>query len=180
MELPLAVGLGYPHAEVERIWAEIEKRDPSHVDAQVSALQYWRAKWRGSHEMAEEFGRAAALEGVPGSLLTYISLYAYCEHEQGERDVDPDEFYKAPHIVAAVDAALVDVAAAPEGRQTIRVRHMLAWTLYWQDRYEEAVEQFRHIDGWIGETPWDYAADPVKRYTDARDYCAARVLEARG
>ncbi|GAA2493982.1 hypothetical protein GCM10010406_32540 [Streptomyces thermolineatus] len=182
VELPLAMGLGYPRADFEALWAEIVERDPHHLAAHTSALQYWCAKWRGSHELALEFGREAAAKGAPGQLLTSVLLDAYFEYEFAHGDLDPDEFYKRPEIVAAVDAALVDVAAAhaadPGDRRITAVRHTLANMLFWQDRYEAAVEQFRLVDGWIGSTPWSYSGNPVETYVKARDYSAAQVLKA--
>ena len=40
----VALGLGYPHAEMDRLWAEIIARAPHHYEAHFSALQYWCAK----------------------------------------------------------------------------------------------------------------------------------------
>ncbi len=94
-----------------------------------------------------------------------------------ESELDPSVYYKRPEIVAATDAALADVAAAdPADRRVTRVRHMLAWNLYWQDRYTEAVEQFRVVDGHIGATPWTYAADTKARYVQARDFSVRRAV----
>lgn len=93
-------------------------------------------------------------------------------------------FYKSPELIAAVDACLIDVAAAaaadPEDRRIVRVRHLLAWLLYWQDRYDAALEQYRAIDGYIDSAPWTYSGDPKARYVQSRDFCAAQVLAAGG
>ncbi|MGW1880910.1 hypothetical protein [Streptomyces sp. NPDC001970] len=187
-EISVAMGLGYSHEMFAELWAEIEKRDPHSFSAHISALQYWCAKWRGSHELAEDFARRAAAKGEPGELLTLIPLEAYFEYETHENDADPDTYYKRPEIVAAVDAALADVAAAatagvlePRDPRILVTRHMLAWLLYWQDRYEEAFEQFREVEaeGHIGCAPWTYSGDPVDRYTNVRDFTAAQVLKNR-
>ncbi|OAH13866.1 DUF4034 domain-containing protein [Streptomyces jeddahensis] len=187
VELPLAMGLGYPRAAFEEIWNEIVKRDPYHLAAHTAALQYWCAKWRGSHELAESFARTAAAKGTPGQLLSVLPLYAYFEYEIAHDDLDEDEYYKRPEIVAAVDAALVDVAAAaaanPDDWRIPGVRHILASLLFWQDRYEAAVEQFRLVDGYIDTEPWSYAGDRddmIESYVRARDYSAVQVLKARG
>lgn len=187
VELPLAMGLGYPHERFEEIWTEIVKRDPHHLAAHSAALQYWCAKWRGSHEQAESFARAAAEKGAPGQLLSLLPLEAYFEHEIHESDLDQDEYYKRPEIVAAVDAALVDVAAAaavdPDDWRIPQVRHLLASLLFWQDRYEAAVEQFRLVDGYIDAKPWSYRGGRdamVRVYLRERDYSAAQVVKARG
>ncbi|WP_428952653.1 hypothetical protein [Streptomyces sp. cg35] len=181
-ELPLAMGLGYPHEAFAAIWAEIEKRDPYHLAAHRSALQYWCAKWRGSHEEAEAFGRAAAAKGAPGQLLSTIVLDAYFEYEIAHDDLNPGEYYRRPEIVAATDAALADVAAAhaanPHDPAVAPARHLLGSFLYWQNRYEEALAQFRLADGYAGTTPWSYYGDPATRYVKVRDYCAAQVARA--
>ncbi|MGX1132777.1 tetratricopeptide (TPR) repeat protein [Streptomyces glaucescens] len=187
VELPMAMGLGYPHDRFEKIWAEIEERDPHHLAAHSAALQYWCAKWRGSHELAEAFARAAAEKGRPGQLLSALPLKAYYEYEIAHDDLNRDEFYKRPEVVAAVDAALVDVAAAaaadPGDWRIPHVRHLLASLLFWQDRHEAAVEQFRLVDGYIDAVPWSYRGGReamIKAYTGERDYSAAQVLKARG
>ncbi|MFJ4013030.1 hypothetical protein [Streptomyces sp. NPDC090026] len=176
IEQPMAMGLGYSHEQYERLWAEIMERAPKALGPHTGALQYWCAKWRGSHERAESFARAAAAKGEPGELLSMLPLYAYFEQEQHEDDIDPDVWLKEPHIVAAVDAALLDVDAAdPDDRRVVRVRHLLAWFLHWQDRYPEALEQFRLIDGWIGHAPWTYSSDPKDQYRNVRDYTVRQV-----
>lgn len=178
VETPIAMALRYPHEQFGELWAQITKRDPKVLWAHVGALQYWCRKWRGSHEEAREFARASAAAGAPGDLLTLLPLYAHLEQEMATQDADPDDYYKQPEIVALADAALADLAAArPDDRRAGRLRHMLAWVLYWQDRYPEAVEQFRAIDGHIGATPWNYAADSKARYLQARDYCVGRITK---
>ncbi|WP_405489553.1 hypothetical protein [Streptomyces sp. NBC_00096] len=176
-ELPVARGLGYPSEAFGQLWAEVVERGPKMQGAWSGALQYWCAKWHGSHERAEEFGREAAARGEPGDLLSLVLLRAHFEHENHEADLDPDVYYKRPEIVAAATAALADVAAAadPADRRVVRLRHMLAWVLYWQDRYEETVEQFRHIDGHCGIEPWIYQGRPKTVFLKTRDYSVRRV-----
>ncbi|MFB7467922.1 hypothetical protein ACFCZ1_31270 [Streptomyces sp. NPDC056224] len=176
VEQPIAMALGYPHERYRELWAQIVKRDPKVLAAHVGALQYWCRKWRGSHEEARAFARESAAAGAPGDLLSLLPLYAYLEEEMAEEDADPQVFYSRPEVVAAADAALADLAAAhPDDLRAGRLRHMLAWVLYWQDRCTEALEQFRAIDGYIGTTPWTYAVDSRARYLQARDYCARQA-----
>ncbi|QNS04442.1 hypothetical protein [Streptomyces xanthii] len=181
-ELPLAMGLGYANERFEALWAEVEKRDPHHLAAHRAALQYWCAKWQGSHELAEEFGRAAAAKGEPGQLLSAVVLDAYFEYEIAHGDLAPGTYYSRPEIVAATDAALADIAAAhaadPHDRRVPPVRHLVGSFLYWQNRYAEALEQFRAADGYAGTPPWSYHADPAREYVKVRDYCAAQVRRA--
>ncbi|MFD7032879.1 hypothetical protein ACFWAR_33145 [Streptomyces sp. NPDC059917] len=176
LEQPVALGLGYSNERYRALSAEIVKRDPKNLSAHVRSLQYWCAKWHGSHEEAMAYAREAAALGGPGDLLTLLPLYAYFEQETHEDDLDPDVYFKEPEVVAAATAALADLAAAaPDDRRALRLRHMLAWFLYWQDRYPEAIEQFRHVDGYIGTAPWTYSGDPAARYLKARDYSVGQV-----
>ncbi|WP_037835801.1 hypothetical protein [Streptomyces sp. NRRL S-244] len=177
LEQPVAMALGYSHERYGQLWAEIVGRGPKVLAAHTGALQYWCRKWRGSHEEAEAFARQAAASGAPGELLSLLPLYAYLEYEMSEPELDPSVYYKRPEIVAATDAALADVAAAdPADRRVARVRHMLAWNLYWQDRWTQAVEQFRAVDGYVGATPWTYSADAKARYVQARDFSVRRAV----
>ncbi|MEU7551219.1 hypothetical protein AB0B01_02460 [Streptomyces sp. NPDC044571] len=176
VEQPIAQGLGYPHEQYEELWAQITRRDPKILSAHTTALQYWCRKWRGSHELALAFARTSAAAGAPGELLSLLPLIAYFEQQTYEKDLKADVFLKEPEILAAVDAALADLAAASaDDRRAVRLRHLLAWMLWMQDRDEEAVAQFRHIDGYVGALPWNYAASPRNRYVTARDWCVREV-----
>ena len=184
-ELPVAMGLGYPHARVEALWAEIEKRDPYHLGAHTAALQYWCEKWCGSNELMHDFARRAAEKGVPGQLLTTLPLHAFFEAMPQGRFKDPQRYYKRREVLAAADAALADVTAAaavldPHDPRIREARHMLAWTLYWQSRYTEALEQFREVDGYAGCVPWLYMERPAESYASTRDYVAARARRRGG
>ncbi|MGW7331277.1 hypothetical protein ACWGIU_22355 [Streptomyces sp. NPDC054840] len=171
VEQPIGQGLGYSHERYLELWAQVVERDPKVLWSHISGLQYWCRKWRGSHELALAFARESAAAGRPGDLLSLLPLIAYFEQETDEDDLTAETFFKEPEIVAAVDAALLDLAAAGDDHPgTARIRHLLAYLLFWQDRDEQAVEQFRHIDGHIGCLPWTYAGSPKGRYLYARDW----------
>ncbi|MER6201227.1 hypothetical protein ABT234_28145 [Streptomyces sp. NPDC001586] len=171
VEQPIGQGLGYSHERYRELWDQVVKRDPKVLWSHISGLQYWCRKWRGSHELALAFARESAAVGKPGDLLSLLPLIAYFERETDEEDLAAETFFKEPEIVAAVDAALLDLAAAGDDHPgAARIRHMLAYLLFWQDRDEQAVEQFRHIDGFIGALPWSYAGEPKRRYLYARDW----------
>lgn len=171
VEQAIGMGLGYSHERYRELWERITERAPRLLWSHVAGLQYWCAKWQGSHELAMAFARESAAAGQPGDLLTLLPLMAYFEQETYEDDLLPETYYQEPEIVAATDAALADLAAAGnEHPGTPRIRHMLAYLLFWQDRDAEAVEQFRHVDGHIGAVPWTYAGEPKRRYLYARDW----------
>ncbi|MFJ8012935.1 hypothetical protein [Streptomyces sp. NPDC096339] len=177
VELRIGRGLGYSHERFRDLWEQVVKRAPKVQAAWIQAQQFWCAKWYGSHTLAQEFGREAVERSEPGDLLSLILLRGYFEHEDREEDLDPDVYYKQPEIVAAATTALADIAAAsdPADRRVVRLRHMLAWVLYWQDRYEETVEQFRHIDGYCGVEPWFYQSGSKASFLKTRDFSVRRV-----
>ncbi|MCX5376298.1 hypothetical protein [Streptomyces sp. NBC_00091] len=176
-EQAIGFGLGYSHETFRELWAQIVDRDPKVLWSHVTGLQYWCRKWSGSDELALAFARESAAAGEPGDLLSLVPLMAYFEQFTKDDDLAVDTFFKEPEIVAAVDAALVDLAAAGNDHPgTPLMRHMLAYLLFWQDRDAEAVEQFRHIDGYIGAVPWSYSG--VGRYLYARNFAVDLVASA--
>ncbi|MFJ7420519.1 hypothetical protein ACIQXD_18205 [Streptomyces uncialis] len=171
-ELDTAKGLGYPNAEVDRLWDEIAARAPHHFMAHYSALQYWCKKWGGSETLARDFAARAAESAPLGSLLTALPLFAHFEHDESQ-DTEAD---RTPRMRALVDAALADAAAAdPAHPQLSGVRHILAFYLSLQDRDKAAAELFRLVDGHVGVVPWSYRDDPALAYVKLRD---ATVLAA--
>ncbi|ANW16955.1 hypothetical protein [Streptomyces clavuligerus] len=175
-EIWTALGLGYPQADMDRIWDEITARAPHHYEAHFSALQFWCAKWRGSKELATEFAKRAADAAPPGSLIKVFPLIAHYEHDESD-DADVE---RSPEMRALVDAALADAHAADPGHPRLaEVRHLLAYYLSLQDRDEAAMEQFRLVDGYVNALPWRYWDDGAERYCALRDETVARVLENR-
>ncbi|MFI8191528.1 hypothetical protein ACIF8T_22365 [Streptomyces sp. NPDC085946] len=166
-EIWTGLGLGCSHEDMRRIWKEVTARAPHHFGAHGAALQYWCAKWRGSEALAVSFAREAAATAPPGSLLAALPLIAWYEHhDSGAEAAD----FRAPHLLALVDAALEDLAAAPPDHpDTARVRHLLAYFLTRQGRHDAALEQFRLVDGYVDALPWRYWSDPAAAYCRWRD-----------
>ncbi|AXG79537.1 DUF4034 domain-containing protein [Streptomyces paludis] len=175
VEIWTALGLGYPHARLDRLWAEIVQRAPYHYEAHFSALQYWCAKWRGSEELARGFAARAAADAPLGSLLRILPLIVLFEHRE-----EPEGGGYAPENTeearALVDAALADAAAAdPDHPRLAEVRHLLAYYLCVQDRDEPALELFRQVDGYVGALPWRYRNDGAEEFCRLRDLSVAAV-----
>lgn len=170
VELSVGLGLGDSHEEFRALFAEVTTRAPHHQAGHTAALQYWCAKWHGSHELADGFARDAAASAAPGLLLSRLPLISWFEHHEigtGEPDTDWD-----PVVLAALmDAGLADAAAAPHDSRELRaLRHLLAYFLEQRGRYEEAVAQFRLVDGHLRALPWRYFGDAAAtRYTAVRD-----------
>ncbi|MFJ3192219.1 hypothetical protein ACIPJQ_06215 [Streptomyces griseoviridis] len=174
-EIWVALGLGYPNSEMDKLWSRITDRAPHHFEAHFSALQYWSEKWSGSERLAFAFAERAAAEAPPGSLLTALPLIAHFEHDTSE-DTEAD---RTPEMIARVDAGLVDAAAAdPAHPRLPELRHLLAFYLSLQGRDEAALEQFKLVDGHVNALPWRYRADRAAYYCQVRDATVAAAREA--
>ncbi|MFB7644506.1 hypothetical protein ACFC0S_07960 [Streptomyces sp. NPDC056084] len=175
-QITIAVGLGWSHEEFTALWAEIAARAPHHFGAHIAALQYWCAKWSGSRELMFAFAERAAASAPYGSLLPVLRLYAMAEQQINGDDFD---FYAQPSAAAAVDATLGAVAQVPVGHHRLPlVRHLLAYYLVRSQRYAEAVEQFRAVDGYCGAVPWQYFGAPAESYVSRRAEAFARWDQA--
>ncbi|MEV5597449.1 hypothetical protein [Streptomyces sp. NPDC052496] len=171
-KIPLYMGLGAPHEAMLDLWEDVVSRAPYHFEAHKSALQYWCAKWRGSAETARDFAGQAAAGAPRGSLLTVLRLIAWYEHHDDEA---PAEAYGWPEVMGMTDDVLRDVGAArPDDPRVATVRHLLAYFLTRQGRYEAALEQFREVDGYVDALPWHYHPEPAKTY------CHFRTKALRG
>ncbi|MEJ1202851.1 MULTISPECIES: hypothetical protein [unclassified Streptomyces] len=120
---PLVAELGYSHAGMDALWSQITDLAPHHFEAHTSALQYWTAKWRGSHQLAREFAERSAADAPPGSLLAALPVIAWYESHV-------DELGRVgsctPDVRVLVDAALADAALAdPDHPRLAEVRHLL-------------------------------------------------------
>ncbi|MEJ8646429.1 hypothetical protein WKI68_44520 [Streptomyces sp. MS1.HAVA.3] len=55
------------------------------------------------------------------------------------------------------------------------MRHLLAYFLTRQKRYDAALAQFRLVDGHVGALPWKYWSDPAEAFCHWRDRAAHRA-----
>ncbi|MFI9201541.1 hypothetical protein [Streptomyces sp. NPDC053048] len=172
-EIWTGLGLGYPHEKMHELWAEITARAPYHYEAHFSALQYWCAKWRGSQELAREFVERAVAAAPHGTLLPALRLVSWWEHRDREAS---EKDYRGPELMSYVDAVLADIPMVPPTHPRLaEVRHLTAYFLVRQERYAEALEQFRMVDGHVGAVPWSYFPEPAEMYCAFRDLAAAKA-----
>ncbi len=177
VELGVARGLGASEAEFQSLWETVVSRAPGHMGAHLAALRYWSAKWHGSRDQAEAFARRVAAGAPEGSLLPALPLFAVFDHLPDVQLVR--SLFQSAVIVDAIEGARFAVAHAPENHPVLpHVRHLLVWFLVRAERYEEALEQLRKVDGHIGAIPWTYEQDPVAAYTAYRAMAVAGA--ARG
>ncbi|MCX5304088.1 MULTISPECIES: hypothetical protein [unclassified Streptomyces] len=177
-ELAIARGLAYPEAEFVELWAKVVDRAPEHMGAHLVALHYWGAQWHGSREQADAFAHAAAARAPQGSLLAALPLFALREN-QPDIVLSPG-FYRGAVVTRAVEGALYAVHSARQDDPMVaHVRHLLLLFLVGMERWAEAMEQVRHVDGYVGALPWSEANDPAAVYAVYRAMAVAGY-EANG
>ncbi|WP_404957125.1 hypothetical protein [Streptomyces sp. 147326] len=177
-ELAIARGLAYSEAEFDTLWAEVIDRAPEHMGAHLAALHYWCAKWHGSREKADAFTHAAAARAPQGSLLAALPLFAV--YENTPEIVLSGSFYQSAVVTRAVEGALYAVNTARQDDPMLaHVRHLLLKFLVNMERWAEAMEQVRHVDGYVGALPWSATADPAAEYAVYRALAVAGY-EANG
>ncbi|MFE2552491.1 hypothetical protein ACFXGI_28640 [Streptomyces sp. NPDC059355] len=176
-ELAVARALGYSEAEFDALWAKVIDVAPAHMGAHLAALHYWCEKWHGSREKADAFAHAAAARAPKGSLLAALPLFAVYEHVP---DVVLTNYWRGAVVTRAVEGALYAVHTARQDDPMLaHVRHMLLSFLVPMERWAEAMEQIRHIDGCVGALPWSVSPDPAAQYTLFRALAVAGY-EANG
>ncbi|MEV7771745.1 hypothetical protein [Kitasatospora sp. NPDC086791] len=165
-QISIAMGLNWSNDRFRQLWAEVTARDPHHWAAHNRALQYWCAKWHGSHELMHRFIDEAIAAAPAGSLLAPMKLEAY--YEQFRRDGEKLTAWERPEVGAALDAALADLAAADPEHPRIRyARGWLAFALTRAERPTEALEQYQALGRYIPQ-PFTNYNDPRQFFVDLR------------
>ncbi|MEU3773741.1 hypothetical protein AB0F11_11160 [Streptomyces sp. NPDC032472] len=176
-ELAVARGLAYPEAEFDELWAKVIDVAPNHMGAHLAALHYWCESWHGSREKADAFAHAAAARAPQGSLLAALPLFAVYAHIP---EVVLTNFWESAVVTRAVQGAMYAVRTARgDDPMLAHVRHLLLWFLVGMERWAEAMEQVRHVDGCVGALPWSAAEDPAAQYAVYRALAVAGY-EANG
>ncbi|QHC25728.1 hypothetical protein [Streptomyces sp. GS7] len=172
-ELAVSRGLGERPADYEELWSKVAQRAPHHMGAHLAALPYWSEKWHGSRKESEAFAERAASGAPATSLLPALPLFAVYEHLPEANMVRG--LYQSAVIERAIEGAHFALRQAPADHPMApHVRHLLVWFLVRAERFAEAMEQLRLVDGHVGAVPWSYGRSP------AAEYAAYRALAIAG
>lgn len=173
VELGIARGLGYSREEFDAVWLRVTERDAQHMGGHLAALAYLSEKWHGSRKEAEGFAAAAAGSAEPGSLLPALPLFAVYDHLP-DLQHSPG-MYQGAVVSDAVEAAQFALANVRDDHPVQpHVHHLLLCFLVRAERYPEAAEQVRAIDGYVGAIPWVDGENP------ATEYAAYRAIAIAG
>jgi len=173
VELFAARAQGVRRADFEELWEEVRRRVPHHMGAHLVALPYWSARNQGSREDAYAFAQTAAGSAPEGSLLPALPLFAVYDHLPEANMVSG--LYHSAVVEQAIEGARYALHHAPDDHPVApHVRHLLLCFLVRAERYAEAMEQVRAVDGYVGAVPWVDGGDP------AAEYAAYRALAVAG
>ncbi|MEU4092670.1 hypothetical protein [Streptomyces sp. NPDC026673] len=147
--------------DFEAAWEKIVSRAPHHMGAHLAALA------RLPEDASRDFAERAASAAPVGSLLPALPLFQVFAHLP--EVILVRSFYESEVVSRAIGGALYATEhASPSDAVLPVVRHLLAAFLLRAERFPEAVEQFRAVDGYAGAAPWAYEADPAAAYTAHR------------
>lgn len=173
IQLAVARGLDERRPDYEELWREVTQRAPHHMGAHLAALPYWSQKWHGSAEESAAFAEQAAAAAPAKSLLPALPLFSVYEHLPEANMVR--SLYQSEVVERAIEGAVFALRDAPADHPVApHVRHLLVLFLVRAERYAEALEQLRLVDGHVGAVPWAYGANP------AAEYAAYRALAVAG
>ncbi|MGP3927599.1 hypothetical protein [Streptomyces sp. 8N616] len=179
VELAVARGLAYRQADFEELWSKVTSRAPHHMGAHMAALHYWCEKWHGSKEQADAFAQSAAASAPEKSLLPALPLFAVFEHLPEVNMVRG--LYESEVVTRAIQGALYAARSVPADHPVLpHIRHLLVCFLVRAERYAEAMEQLRHVDGHVGAVPWSYGPDPASAYVAYRALAVAGWEQSGG
>ncbi|ATE53268.1 DUF4034 domain-containing protein [Actinosynnema pretiosum] len=147
----LARGLSYDHERFREAWAELVARDPHHRGGHVQALQYWCAKWHGSHELMMGFAEEAMRAHPSLAVLPMLATEELPDREDG----DDDAPWQTPVVREALEVLLPRLAGEGNAPRAVRTdRGYAIFALTANGRHAEAVEQFRVLGAQADADPW--------------------------
>ncbi|MGF1430027.1 hypothetical protein [Kitasatospora sp. LaBMicrA B282] len=164
--ITVARAMRRPPEEFRPLWAELTARAPQHFDGHWQGLQYWCAKWCGSHAQMLDFAADALRRAPAGSPLAGIHLHALQELEKAAGPGALPTGQEASARLLAVGEALERLPADHE--RLPGLRHLLAYYLLLAGLHEAALEQFRLLGPWCGAAPWLGYRDPAVAFDRAR------------
>jgi len=154
----IARGLEFDRDKFGTLWTELVARGPYHRRGHEEALRYWQEKWAGPHKQMVAFAEAAAKAPSLSALPLQVAL-------EGD---DPGVWKSAP-VRRALDALLGWLRG--EGAHSPHVgvdRSFAAIALVHNKRFNEAVEQFKHLGNRADAWPWASFGDPKEAFLDFR------------
>ncbi|MEU8575413.1 hypothetical protein [Streptomyces asoensis] len=165
-----ARGARYGHSHFEPLWSGLTARAPFHYMGHVQALQYWCAKWYGSHVDMMWFAFKAVRKAPVGSPLAGIYLQALSELADGSTAFGVVMRPLTRRVLKQVAASFDRVPSDDE--RLPGLRHLLAHHMLRSMMYGPALEQFRQIGPWCGADPWRKKGNSVMAFEAARGRAA--------
>jgi hypothetical protein len=154
----VARGLEFGPEKFGTLWTELVARGPNHRRGHEEALRYWQEKWAGPHKQMVAFAEAAAKAPSLSALPLQVAL-----------EGDDSGVWKSAPVRRALDSLLTWLRADGSRSPHVGVdRSFAAIALVHNKRFNEAVEQFRHLGTHADAWPWASFGDPKDAFLDFR------------
>lgn len=175
----VAMGLSLGQEEVQRRYAEVDRREHLHASAGVAMIQATARKWGGSHEGMFEFARSVSAQAPDGHSGHKLVALAHIERWlDAPKDQQP-AYFRDEAVQAEIRAAADRSVRSPlyAGGVVDPVdRNPFAMCFYLMRDYDAQLEQMRLIGPHITAAPWQYQGRAGRAYERARQ----RALQATG
>jgi len=164
--------------EFASAFAALRERDPFHYTGHEAALQFYAAKWFGSHAEMFAMARAVAAEAPPGSAVTMLPVQAHIEYVLREYHWDGADGYERtraylrdPAVAAELDACAAKWRSAgpPAHALAMKTRSVQLVALALAGRSRETRPLWAEVGGYLGGGyPWYYFGNAAGVFTHHR------------
>jgi hypothetical protein len=175
----VAMGLSLGQVEVQRRYAEVERREKLNGAAGVAMVQATARKWGGSHEGMFEFARSVSARAQEGHSAHKLVALAHIERWLDLPKEQRPTYFHNEAVKAEIRAAADRSVRSPlyaYGLFEPLDRNPFTMCFYLMRDYEEQLEQMRLIGPHITGSPWGYLGKAGRAYERARQ----EALEATG
>lgn len=162
-------------AEAERRFAGAVAKQPWHLAAHMSMLQYLSKKWCGGHDEMFAFAREAAANSPAGSPLGVLVAEAHIEYWLDISSGEDAKYMSRPEVVAELNAAAERSVRHPDYHRRPgwpAIHNTFAFAFVCAGDFRSAADQFDTIGDLVAEHPWRNFrndGDGVAAYQDLRE-----------
>ncbi|GIJ47468.1 hypothetical protein Val02_43540 [Virgisporangium aliadipatigenens] len=162
--------------EFATAFAALRERDPFHYTGHEAALQFYAAKWYGSHAEMFAMARTVAAEAPPGSAVNMLPVQAHIEYILREYHWDGADGHAASQaylrgVSDELDACVAKWRSAgpPSHALAMKTRSVQLATLALAGRTRETRPLWAEVGGYLGGGyPWYYFGNSAGLFTHYR------------
>jgi hypothetical protein len=167
----VATGLSLGQVEVQRRYAEVERRERLDSAAGIAMIQATARKWGGSHDGMFKFAHSVSAQAPDGHSAHKLVALAHIERWLDLPKEQQPAYFHAEAVRAEIRAAADRSVRSPlytGGRLDPVDRNPFAMCFYLMRDYEAQLEQMRLIGPHITAAPWQYLGKAGRAFERAR------------